>query len=126
METAVALQPGLFEKFERAVVARLEVEIQEWSRLRKLVLDWEDANLLDNPNPSPALLEEHRKQIDWMTRYGQWFNLVTSHPDFPRADLADLVQSTLWLLREHYLAFHKPMPKEEADRIAAAAFPDEG
>lgn len=112
------------EKFEKAVLGQLEGQIYEWASLRKLVYEWENAELLNNP--SPALLEEHRRKIESMIRYGQMFILATSHPDFPRADLAEMVQSTLWLLRDQYQALHAPaIQQEEADRILAAVFPDE-
>jgi hypothetical protein len=121
----IALEgPSLLTKFRKTLAADLERRIDEWCRCRKLLFEWENENLLENP--SPEKLAEHKEMLDHMIFYGQLFGLATSHPTFPRTDLAEQVHATLWVLRDQYQAFHGPhLPKEEAERILAAVFPDE-
>jgi hypothetical protein len=115
---------SLVEQFRRTLVADFEQKIDEWCRCRKLLFEWENENLLDNP--SVEQLAKHKERLDLMIFFGQLFSLATSHPTFPRTDLAEQVQATLWILRDQYKAFHGPrMTPAETDRILAAVFPDE-
>ena len=123
MEIALESQ-NVLEDFRKSLVADFEQRINEWCRCRKLLFEWENENLLKSP--SPERLAKHKEMLDLMIFFGQLFSLATSHPTFPRNDLAEQVQATLWILRDQYQAFHGPqMSKEEADRILAAVFPDE-
>ncbi len=121
----IALEgPRLFERFRKAFTADIEQRIDEWCRCRRLLFEWENENLLDHP--SPEKLAEHKERLELMIFFGQLFHLATSHPTFPRMDLAEQVQATLWILRDQYQAFHGPqVSKDEADRILAVVFPDE-
>jgi hypothetical protein len=125
MEMEITLEgPSVVEKFRQALTADFEQRIDEWCHCRKRLFEWENDHLLENP--SPEKLAEHKEMLNLMIFFGQLFSLVTSHPTFPRTDLAEEVQATLWILRDQYQAFHGPqLAKDKADRILATVFPNE-
>src|SRR5215468_7030301 len=102
MATSMPDAVGIFEK---RLLGDLASKIEEWSRWRKELTRWEDENLRGE-NPSPKKLEEHRKMLERLIFFGQIFGFVTSHPDFPDTELAEMVHANQFILREKFQMFH--------------------
>jgi hypothetical protein len=98
---------------------------QEWARLRQSLTRWEDENLLV-ANPSAEALERHRKMVERLMFFGQFFAFVASHPEFDQVEIAEMIQANQFILREKYLMFHNPNPisDQEADLILKEVFPE--
>jgi hypothetical protein len=126
MEMALPIErPGLLDRVKQYILSDFESKVEEWADLRRALVDWEDQNgLLDNPTPEK--LREHREILDLLGFYGQIFSLASSHPEFPRSEIAETVKTVNDLLRDHYLMFHAPkMDPKKAEEIIATCFPDE-
>src|SRR5438309_828053 len=115
MNIAVPM-PDAVGTFEKRLLADLASKIQEWSRCRQELTRWEEEHLLVE-NPSPAKLAEHKKMLERLTFFGQIFSLVTSRPEFPDTEMAEMVHANQFVFREKFQMFHNPMSNAEADRI---------
>ena len=83
---------------------------------------WEAEHLLDDP--SPDRLAAYQRTVERMTHFGQFIARTTEHPDFPDTALKANVAATLQTLRDKFPLWHGTNPKEEADAILKAAFPE--
>ena len=107
----------LVDRFKFADAAR------EWSRCRQALTGWEDEHLLVD-NPAPEQLERHRKVIERLMFFGQFFALVSTHPDFEDTETAEMIEANQHILRDKLRMFHSVMSHEEADRILKEVFPE--
>lgn len=111
----------------RTLLERLKFSevVEEWSRCRQNLTRWEDEHLLAD-NPSPELLERHRKIVERLIFFGQLFSLVASRPEFDAIATAEMVQANQFILREKYQMFHQPNPmtSAQADCILKEVFPE--
>jgi len=117
MDLAIPM-PDSLGRFEKRFLGQLTATFEEWSRCRQDLSQWEQENLYVE-NPSPERLADHKKQVERLIFFGQLFAFVTSHPEFPDTELAEMVHANQWILREMFLTFHdpNPMPQEEVDRL---------
>jgi len=122
MEIAMPV-PELVGQFEKRLAADFTERVEEWSRCRQDLIQWEERHLRE-PNPAPQKLAEHKEMLELLIFYGQLFALATSHPKFPGGELAEEVHANLWILREKFQMYHNPMNQEEADGILREVFPE--
>lgn len=116
--------PSFLDRFERGIVANLEMGIREWSDCRRQIAEWEDSRLLADPT-NPSLLSDHKAILQRMIFFGQAYSLATSDPDFPDTRLNDEVQACLWALRENFRAWHSnPITEQDASKVLAEVFPE--
>lgn len=99
--------------------------VEEWSRCRQELTQWEDEHLLVD-NPSPDKLERHRSMVERLMFFGQLFALVSSRPEFNDIEIAEMVHANQFILREKYQMFHHPSPMDaaQADSILKEVFPE--
>jgi len=111
----------------RTLLERLKFSeaVAEWSRCRQNLMRWEDEHVLVD-NPSPELLERHRKIVERLIFFGQLFSLIASRPEFDDIATAEMVQANQFILREKYQMFHQPNPMTaaQADGLLKEVFPE--
>ncbi len=115
--------PDAIGIFEKRFLADLAAKIEEWSRCRQELTRWEDEHLLGE-RPTPARLAEHRRMLERLMFLGQILSFVTSYPDFPDTEVAEIVHANQFILREKFQMFHNAMDREEAERILQEVFPE--
>src|SRR5437870_5737937 len=98
MDLAIPM-PDSLGRFEKRFLGQLTATFEEWSRCRQDLSQWEQENLYVE-NPSPERLADHKKQVERLIFFGQLFAFVTSHPEFPDTELAEMVHANQWILRE--------------------------
>ncbi len=118
-----ASTPDVIVAFEKHLMADLAAKVEEWSRCRQELTRWEDEHLLVE-NPPPENLAEHKRMLERLMFFGQIFTFVTSQPDFPDIELAELVHANQFIFREKFQMFHNPMSREQAERILQEFFPE--
>ena len=78
--------------------------------------------------PTPALLERHRRDLQWALRSARLYARLTSPEDFADRSLAQLLQAKLRQLEEHWKYIYEPPSEAERDnlhQLVQQAFPDE-
>src|SRR5438477_1446057 len=96
-----ASMPDAIGTFEKHLLADFATRIEEWSRCRQELTRWEDENLLVE-DPSPAKLAQHKKMLERLIFCGQIFGFLTSHPDFPDTEMAEMVHANQFIFREKF------------------------
>ncbi len=122
MAIPAGVMPDYFEKLEAHILQEFADGVTAWGQSVTALSRWEDEQLLDSP--SPAALAEHRRTVDRLIRFGRFLARTTEHPDFPDTALKENVAAALQTLRDKIPLWHGTMPKEEADAILKAAFPE--
>ncbi len=65
--------------------------------------------------PTPDLLERHRRDLYWALRSARLFQHLTSAPDFGDRSLAELLEAKLRQLEEHWkYIYERPSDEENA------------
>ena len=116
------LLPDYFEKLEARILQEFSEGVAAWGQSVTALSRWEDEHLLDNQ--SADVLELHRRTVERLIHFGGFLALTTEHPDFPDTALKENVAATLQTLRDKIPLWHSTMPKEEAEAILKAAFPE--
>ena len=124
MEIAVPLpvMPDYFEKLEAHIVQEFAEGVAAWGESVTALARWEDEHLLEGP--TAEALSAHRRTVDRLTEFGRFLARTTEHPDFPDSTLKENVAATLQTLRDKIPLWHGKMPKDKADAIIKAAFPE--
>jgi hypothetical protein len=114
--------PDYFEKLESRILQEFAEGVAAWGQSVTALARWEDEHLLDNP--TPEALAAHRRTVERLIQFGRFLTLTTDHADFPDVALKQNVAATLQTLRDKIPLWHGTMPREEADAILKAAFPE--
>jgi hypothetical protein len=124
MNTAMPAEilPDYFEKLETRILQEFSEGVAAWGQSVTALARWEDEHLLDNPTPDA--LAAHRRTVERLIQFGRFLARTTEHPDFPDVALKQNVAATLQTLRDKIPLWHGTMPKQEADAILKAAFPE--
>jgi hypothetical protein len=118
----VDVMPDYFAKLEAHILNEFAEAVAAWGESVTALSRWEDEKLLDNPNPEA--LAEHRRMVERLIAFGRFLALVTQHPDFPVATLKENVSATLQTLQDKLPLWHNSLPKDKAEAILKAAFPE--
>lgn len=117
-----AVMPDYFEKLEARILQEFAEGVAAWGGSVTALAQWEDEHLLEEP--TAEALAAHRRTVEKLIRFGRFLALTTEHPDFPDAALKENVAATLQTLRDKIPLWHGRMPKEQAEAILRAAFPE--
>ncbi len=120
--TPTEVLPDYFEKLEAHILQEFAEGVAIWGQTVTALSRWEDEHLLDNPNEE--VLAAHRRTVERLIHFGHFLARTTEHPDFPDTALKENVAATLQTLRDKIPLWHGTIPKEEADAILKAAFPE--
>ena len=96
---------------------------EAWSRSVNHLNVYENEHLYVQ-RPASGRLEEHKKMVERLIRFGQLLAFVTSFPEFNDTETSEMIQATQFLLHEKFQMFHNPMDSREADRILKEVFPE--
>ena len=123
MEIALPIvMPDYFEKTEARILQEFAEAIATWGQSVTALAAWEDEHLLDNPTPEN--LAAHGCSLKRLIGFGKFIARTTDHPDFADTALKETVEATLQTLRDKIPLWHSRMPKEQAEAILKAAFPE--
>jgi hypothetical protein len=124
METTipVPVMPDYFEKLQAHILQEFAEGVAAWGGSVTALARWEDEHLLESP--TVEALKAHRRTVDRLIAFGRFLALTTGHPDFPDSALKENVAATLQTLRDKIPLWHGQMPKDKADAILKAAFPE--
>jgi hypothetical protein len=78
--------------------------------------------------PTAAVLERHRRELQWALRSARLYSRLTTTQDFSDRSLAELLAVKLRQLEEHWKYIHEPPSQQEAQKLQdmiRKAFPDE-
>lgn len=120
--TPMSVMPDYFAKLESHILHEFAEAVAAWGESVTALSRWEDEKLLDNP--SPEGLDAHRRMVERLIDFGRFIALVTQHLDFPVATLRENVSATLHTLRDKLPLWHSSLPKDKAEAILKAAFPE--
>ena len=123
MDSAISA-PEVFGRLQERLLANFASAAEEWSRCINDLNRWEDQHLLSVDQPPAEKLAEHKRIVERLLFFGQFFAFATARPEFADADTAGMVFATQQVLRDKLQMFHNPMPKETADRILQEVFPE--
>jgi hypothetical protein len=123
MEIALPMvMPDYFEKTEARILQEFAEAIATWGQSVTALAAWEDEHLLDNPTPEN--LAAHRRSLERLIGFGMFIARTTDHPEFSDTAVKETVEATLQTLRDKIPLWHSRMPKEQAEAILKAAFPE--
>jgi hypothetical protein len=104
----------------RRALRLFKVQVEDWYDECRLLSDWEDQHLLDQP--SPERLAEHARLLDELERVGMWMSSATGSPDFPDRSTARLVAMTLQDLKDARAVWHGNMTREHRQEVLHTVF----
>lgn len=97
-------------------------QVEDWYEVCRLLTDWEDRYLLDDPIPA-ARLAEHARLLDELERVGQWLLATAQSKDFPDQPTAELIAMTRRDLKDRRAMWHGPkMSEQRRAEILKACF----
>jgi hypothetical protein len=77
---AMPLAPDFMEYVESHFRRELDSVAQEWSRCARLLAEWENQHLLDDP--APELMAKHKQAVERLLRFGKFLLLTTEQAGF--------------------------------------------
>src|SRR6266699_6845062 len=110
------------ETLEKRILHELWDSVLVWSESVRVLAQWEDEHLLDNP--SSEVLEEHRRIVERLIALGKFISLATEHRDFPNKEAREQVAATMSILQDKIPLWHSTMSAADAERILAEVFPE--
>ena len=116
--------PDVVGHLQERLLASLASAAKEWSQCIRDLNRWEDEHLLSVDQPPPEKLAEHKRLVERLLFFGQWFAFATSHPEFADGQTAGIVFATQQVLRDKLLMFHHPMSEAEANQFLQEVFPE--
>ena len=121
---ALPLDPEVFaEGLVDRVLRQFKVAAQDWFDVCRKLSEWEDARLVDDPNPE--ILAQHAKVLRNLEWLGRLMIMVTQDPEFKDRPLADLLASTLQDLRDRRALWHGNVTSAQREQVLREVFPDE-
>jgi hypothetical protein len=118
----MSVMPDYFAKLESHILHEFAEAVAAWGESVTALSRWEDEKLLDDP--SPESLDAHRRMVERLIDFGRFLSLITQHPDFPVATVRENVSATLQTLRDKLPLWHSSVPKDKAEALLKAAFPE--
>jgi hypothetical protein len=101
---AVPLVPDFMEYVESRFRRELDSATQEWSRCTRLLAEWENQRLLDDP--APELMARHRQAIERLLRFGKFLLLATEQSGISNQQARDIVRATQSCLQDKLSLWH--------------------
>jgi len=92
-------------------VRYFRAQVEDWYDVCRLLTDWEDRYLLDDPIAAERLAE-HARLLDEFERVGQWLLSAAHSKDFPDRPTAELISMTLRNLKDRRAMWHGPKMSE--------------
>lgn len=118
MNEAADLSFGLASRHVRYFRAQVE----DWYEVCRLLTDWKDRYLLDDPLP-PERLAEHARLLDELECVGNWLHSAAQSKGFPDRPTTELVAMTLRDLKDRRAMWHGPkMSDQRRAEILKACF----
>jgi len=103
-------------------VRYFRAQVEDWYEVCRLLTDWEDRYLLDDPIP-PERLAEHARLLDELEHVGRWLLSAAQSQDFPDRSTAELIELTLRDLKDRRAMWHGPkMSEQRRAEILKACF----
>ena len=97
-------------------------QVEDWYEVCRLLTDWEDRHLLDEPTPAERRAE-HARLLDELESVGNWLHSAAQSEDFPDRSTAELISMTLRNLKDRRAMWHGPkMSEERRAEILKACF----
>jgi hypothetical protein len=118
----VPVMPDYFEKLDAHILQEFAEGAAVWGETVTALARWEDEHLLEGS--TAETLAAHRRTVDRLIAFGRFLALTTDTPDFPDPALKENVAAALQTLRDKIPLWHSQMPKDKADVILKAAFPE--
>src|SRR5208282_6587299 len=82
----------------------LDSAVQEWSRCARLLAEWENHHLLDNP--APELMASHRQAVERLPRFGKFLLPATEQSGISNQQAREIVRATLRCLQDKLSLWH--------------------
>ena len=115
------LVPDFMEFVESHFRRELDSAVQDWSRCTRLLAEWENDHLLDNP--APGLMAEHRQATERLLRFGELLLLVAEQSGMINPQARDIVRATQRCLQDKISLWHGQTLTEQArSEILKACF----
>ncbi len=92
------------ENVESHFRRELDSVIQEWSRCTRLLADWENQHLLDNP--APELMARHRQAVERLLHFGKFLLLAAEQSGVSSLRARDIVRATQSCLQDKLSLWH--------------------
>lgn len=93
-------------------VRYFRAQVEDWYDVCRLLTDWEDRYLLDDPLPAERLAE-HARLLEEFERVGQWLLSAAQSKDYPDRDTAELITLTIRDLKDRRAMWHGPKMSEQ-------------
>jgi len=123
-ETSVAPRVELGSsprRFVARAARHLKAQVEDWYDECRYLVEWEDANLVDDP--TPARRAEHRRLLDELEQVGHWLASATRSADFPDPSTAELVALTLRDLADSRAMWHGTnLDEKQRKQVLSACF----
>jgi hypothetical protein len=118
---AVPLVPDFMEYVESHFRRELDAAVQEWSRCTRLLADWENQHLLDNP--APELMARHRQAVERLLRFGKFLLLATEQSGISDQPARGVVRAAQSCLQDKLSLWHGQTLTDQArSEILKACF----
>jgi hypothetical protein len=118
---AVPLVPDFMEYVESHFRRELDSVVHEWSRCTRLLAEWENQHLLDNP--VPELMARHKHANERLLRFGEFLLLAVEQPGIASQQLRDIVRATQHCLHDKLSLWHgQALTSQNRSEILKACF----
>jgi hypothetical protein len=118
---AVPLEPDFMEYVESHFRRELDTSVHEWSRCTRLLAEWENQHLLDNP--AQELIARHKQAIERLLRFGKFLLLVTEQSGISEQQARDIVRATQSGLQDRLSLWHgQTLADRDRSEILKACF----
>lgn len=108
-------------RFAARAARHLKAQVEDWYDECRYLVEWEDANLVDDP--TPARQAEHLRLLDELERVGRWLASATRSADFPDQSTGELVTLTLRDLADSRAMWHdKNLDEKQRKQVLSACF----
>jgi hypothetical protein len=119
MDTTVALQR---DRLLNVVKDFAKAQCEEWLQICNDFRAWERKEILLG-NPTSEITERHRQNLRYMITMTRAMLLAASDPEMAGISVYSDLDIMLHQLEDSWEMFYNPMPREKANEILAAAFP---
>ena len=103
-------------------VRYFRAQVEDWYEVCRLLTDWEDRYLLDDPI-APERLAEHARLLDEFERIGRWLLSTAQNKEFPDRATTELIELTLGDLKDRRSMWHaRTLAYEQRAEILKACF----
>ena len=122
MDTAIAAEiPFDSEALAERVVRQLKVATEDWFDQCRLLSEFEERYLMDDPLNEDAL-KKHSQALDGLELVGRLISHATEDTQFPDRHFASIVSAMIQDLKDRRAMWHKTLPPDQCARILREAF----